>query len=75
VAIRAALKRDDIGLATRLAHTLKGVAATVGAEELSAATKMLEQAIAEGNALLYNEYLDQVDQKLAVVMAAIARMG
>jgi PAS domain S-box-containing protein len=75
LAIRAAVKRDDIGLATRLAHTLKGVAATVGADELRAASKNLELALAEGNTPFYDEYLDQVDQKLAVVMAAIARMG
>ena len=72
--IRAALKGNDLELGTRLAHTLKGVAGTVGADELRAAAKLLEQAITEGNTPIYETCLADVDQKLTVVMAAIARL-
>jgi CheY-like chemotaxis protein len=73
-AIRVALKNDDIERARRLVHTLKGVAGTVGADELAAAVKQLDQAIAGGKELLYNKYLDQMEQKLANVMVSIARI-
>jgi len=73
-AIRAALKSNDIELAQRLAHTLKGLAGTVGAGELRAVAKDLEMAIAEGNEALFEPLLMQVEQKLAVVMASIARL-
>ncbi|MEI7848448.1 MAG: response regulator [Chloroflexota bacterium] len=74
-AIRAALKSNEIELAHRLAHTLKGLAGTMGADELRAATKDLEIAIAEENERAYEPLLMQVEQKLAVVMASIARIG
>jgi len=73
-AIRAALKSNDIELAQRLAHNLKGTAGTVGADELRAVTKDLEMAIAEGKEPLFEPLLMQVEQKLAVVMASIARL-
>ncbi|MCX6067349.1 MAG: response regulator, partial [Chloroflexi bacterium] len=73
-AIRAALKSEDSELAGRLAHNLKGGAGTVGADELRAAAKQLETVIAAGNEPFYEEFLLQVEQKLAVVMASIARL-
>jgi HPt (histidine-containing phosphotransfer) domain-containing protein len=74
MAIRVALKSNEIELARRLAHTLKGLAGTVGADELRAAAKQLETAIADGNQPDYDEFLMQVEQKLAIVMASIASM-
>ena len=74
-AIRAALKSNDTELAHRLAHTLKGLAGTMGADELRAVAKDLEMAIAEGNKPVFEPLLLQVEQKLAVVMASIARIG
>jgi signal transduction histidine kinase/DNA-binding response OmpR family regulator len=73
-AIRQALDGKDFELARRLAHTLKGVAGTIGADELRAAAKDLEMAIAEGNAALYAGTLRAVEQNLAVVMASIGQM-
>jgi PAS domain S-box-containing protein len=72
--IRAALKSDDPELARRLAHNLKGVAGIVGADELVTVSKNLEQAIAQGKELTYEQLLAQVEQKLDVAMAAIARL-
>jgi two-component system sensor histidine kinase/response regulator len=73
-AIRTALKDNDLELARRLAHNLKGLAGSVGAEELRTVSKDLELAIAKGNEPLYDETLAQVEQKLAVVMASIATL-
>ncbi len=43
--IRAALDAGDIGLAERIAHTLKGVAGSIGATELERDASALETAI------------------------------
>ncbi len=71
-AIRAALQNADLLLARRLAHTLKGVAATIGANQLSAAAKNLETAIAQETSDLYAGNLEQVEAELALVVAALA---
>jgi CheY-like chemotaxis protein len=71
-AIRQALDGHDFELARRQAHTLKGVAGTIGADELRASAKDLEMAIAEDKAALYDATLRAVEQNLALVMASIA---
>jgi polar amino acid transport system substrate-binding protein len=71
-AIWTALQNNDLELAQRLAHNLKGLAGTVGADGLRAAAKNLEMAIAEGNEPDYEDLLVQVEQKLTDVMASIA---
>jgi CheY-like chemotaxis protein len=52
-AIRSALQAEDIELASLLAHSLKGLAGTIGADELRAAAKDLEMAIAQGNTQVF----------------------
>ncbi|MEI7850175.1 MAG: Hpt domain-containing protein, partial [Chloroflexota bacterium] len=71
-AIRAALQSNDREFARRLAHTLKGLAGSIGADELREVSKDLEKAIAEENEPAYEGLLSQVEQKMAVVMASIA---
>jgi polar amino acid transport system substrate-binding protein len=73
-AMRAALNANDSVLAIRLAHTLKGVAGTVGANDLRSAAKQLEAAITEGSTSVYEVYLADVERKLALVMLAIDGM-
>jgi two-component system, sensor histidine kinase and response regulator len=46
--IRRALDADDTELAMRLAHTVKGVSGTIGAEALSAAAGRLESSLRNG---------------------------
>ena len=46
--IVAALANDDYALARRLAHTLKSVAAIIGAHELAGRAKLLEERCAAG---------------------------
>jgi two-component system sensor histidine kinase/response regulator len=74
-ALRNALKMKDLELARRLAHTLKGVAATIGADELAHASKLLETAIAEENTDAYKEYLDCVQKSFEPVIEAIANLS
>lgn len=74
-AIRAALKTDDNELALRLSHSLKGLAGTIGAVDLIASAKGLETVIYKGGLPLYDEYLEQLDHNLALVITAIARMN
>ena len=45
--IRGALNDDDWATAERLAHTVKGLAGTLGADGLQASTRELEQALRE----------------------------
>ena len=71
-AIRSALQSDDLSLARRLAHTLNGVTATIGANKLSAAAKNLETVIAQGETAIYADSLEKVERELAIVMAALA---
>ncbi len=71
-AIRAALQVNDLEIARRLAHTLKGLAGTVGADELRTVAKDLEMAIAEGQEPLFESLLMQVEQRLAIVISSIA---
>ncbi|MCX6081166.1 MAG: response regulator [Chloroflexi bacterium] len=69
--IWTALKNNDNELALRLAHTLKGQAGAIGADELRSAAKQLEIAIAQANEPSYKTNLAQVEQKLAIVLASI----
>jgi HPt (histidine-containing phosphotransfer) domain-containing protein len=48
--LRGALERDDRGQAQRQAHTIKGAAAQVGAFEVSALAREIEQQAAGGEA-------------------------
>jgi two-component system sensor histidine kinase/response regulator len=48
--ISAALQRQDIRLAERLAHTLKGVAGNLGAVQLEAAAKVLDAELKQNSA-------------------------
>ena len=72
--IREAIDKDDFELARRLVHTLKGVAGSIGAEGLCSAAVNFEAKIVKGEVADYHEALQQVEQKLAVVLAAIAPM-
>jgi CheY-like chemotaxis protein len=73
--IRSAVQKDDLVLARRLAHSLKGLAATIGADKLSAAAKNLESAFAQNASELYAGSLEQVEQELTIVIAALDRIS
>ncbi|MFO7585394.1 MAG: response regulator, partial [Anaerolineales bacterium] len=68
--IRAAIQDDDIELAHRHAHSLKGLAASIGANELSEAAKQLEVALSEGETNL-DAQVDTVISLLKIVLETI----
>jgi len=67
--IREALARGDHTRVQHLAHTLKGVAANIGADELSASALRLQQALDDQHGL--QAALSALDVQLGAVMAAI----
>jgi HPt (histidine-containing phosphotransfer) domain-containing protein len=73
--IRTAMDAGDKETATRLAHTLKGVAASLGAPALSAAALDVEQLLKGGGALEADS-LHALETELGQVLAAInGRLG
>ena len=69
VVIRAALSRGDIATAERDAHSLKGAAATLGADLLAEDAAKAEAAIKSGVAV--DEALVSLSRSLDAVVAAI----
>nr|MDJ0864239.1 response regulator [Gammaproteobacteria bacterium] len=71
-AFREAEQSDDPQGPTRVAHTLKGVAANIGAPAVQGAAKELEAACREGAAReLVEERLAEVEAALLPVLAAL----
>ena len=71
-AIRTALAGDDTPTAIRLAHTLKGIAGTIGAEGLQDSAAALEAALRQGDGVPPEALLTQVTERLDEVLDAIA---
>ncbi|MBF0437050.1 MAG: PAS domain S-box protein [Magnetococcales bacterium] len=70
--IKMALERGDSGTALRLAHTLKGVTATIGALELSDHAKKFELALKdEKNSLHLMDMLDNLALEINFVITRI----
>ena len=70
--IARALEGEQQVLAERLAHTLKGVAALVGADRMSELAGALESAIQTGvNRAALSEMLDRVGADMRLLMAAL----
>lgn len=60
--IRAAMQADDFSRAAQIAHTLKGVAGQLGAQQVHALAAALEQQLQDGAAVaLWQPLLDQLD--------------
>jgi len=66
-----ALQADDQELAMRTAHSIKGVAGNIGAEELQAAAAEVELAIKGQAEEKYNDLLAIFDDKLKVVLDSL----
>jgi PAS domain S-box-containing protein len=67
--IKTALKNNDQEQAIRLAHTLKGIAGTIGAEQLYAETAKLEAGLFKGD--FTQTLIDIVQCELEIVIASI----
>ncbi|WP_435626670.1 response regulator [Candidatus Ferrigenium straubiae] len=69
--IRDALAADDRKTAERLAHTLKGVAATIGAYLLAETAGQLEKAIAEEDAGKCRQLVEAAAVRLAEAITSV----
>ncbi len=69
--IREALLANDYPTAERLAHTLRGIAGTIGVETLQNQAAMLEASIKNGASSEFEPQLAQIEQVLATTMASI----
>ncbi len=69
--IRDALASNDQKTAERLAHTLRGIAGTIGAEALQNQAGLLESSIKNGVSNEVESLLTQIDQELAILIARI----
>ena len=74
-ATRDALATGDTQTASRLSHTLKGLAGSIGAERLQDAAGALESALNQGELAVLDALLAQVAERLDEVLDAIARLA
>jgi PAS domain S-box-containing protein len=73
--IESALDEEDLETATRLAHTMKGVAANLGALETSATAAALETLCKEGGqADCIREELNRLQSALSVVLGSVEQL-
>ena len=71
--LRAAIEQGDAELARRLAHTLKGAAGNLSAQDLQQAALALEEEFKAGRLAGQDEPLAVVERALAELMASIQR--
>jgi len=75
VQIRDSLEKNDIELATRQAHTLKGVSGNIGAMDLHKHAQDLEAGIKEHEQAVSEVLLEQTQDALEQVVNAIDSLG
>jgi len=73
--IRNALAHDDLTAARRIAHTVKGVAGSIGAGDLHRAAARLDDAFKEQNTGLYPELLSRLERTLETVSRGLEVLG
>jgi len=69
--IKKALVKEDIKLSIRLAHSVKGVAANIGARDLQVAAARVEAAIQQENKENTDQFLDVFDRNIKVIMNSL----
>jgi len=69
--VREALAAYDQDTAERLAHTLRGIAGTLGANTLQELARLLENSIKKGESGEVDSLLARVDKELATFIASI----
>ncbi|WP_158630195.1 response regulator [Cohnella sp. AR92] len=72
--IRDALRREDKEAALLFVHSLKGVAANIGASGLAEATVLLEDSIKEDDADGTERHLQETADRLNVVLRSISQL-
>ena len=71
--IQNELEHGNLDVARRLAHTIKGVAGTVGANKLSEISARLESAIKKGDHDRIGDYSERFAKEVAAVMTSLDR--
>ncbi len=72
--IREALHVGDVELARRLAHTIKGVAGNIGADQLYAAAKDLETTLKQETSQAWTDTLDEMSRILEHIVQTISTL-
>jgi diguanylate cyclase (GGDEF)-like protein len=72
--LRRQIAAGEHEAAHRLAHSLKGLAATLEASDLTGAAKSVESALRSGDTLLLGPLLDELELTLAPAMTAAASL-
>jgi len=72
--IKKTVQDEDMETAARLAHTVKGVAGNLGADELFPVAGELEKAIKQGETDSLNSLIDNFETHLKVVMDGIEEL-
>ena len=70
-ALRQALDADDMTVAVRQAHTIKGAAANVGGEQLRTEALTMEEGLRRGEAATARERLPHIEAAFARLQAAM----
>jgi HPt (histidine-containing phosphotransfer) domain-containing protein len=70
-AIREALENSDVDKAHRIAHTIKGVSGSIGAENLYKAAEKLDAALNKGQQDTYYDLLSGLEDALAPVVQGL----
>ena len=72
--IRSSLSNGDNETAQRLAHTIKGVAATIGANDMNLKAKDLEAALKSGQFNNVDQLVEQLEQAMTPVLEGLATL-
>ncbi|MBF0288718.1 MAG: response regulator [SAR324 cluster bacterium] len=73
--IKTALSENDMELASRLSHTLKGVSGNIGAMELHEASLQLETAIKKNKSNVPSALIDEVQDCFNQVLSSINKLS
>ena len=73
--IRQALTAGDRQRAERIAHTIRGIAGSIGAKELQAAAATVEQGLRDPDPAHTQSHLSAFETALRRVVASIANLG
>lgn len=72
--LAAARKNNDIAAAFRAAHTLKGIAASLGFDDLMASSSALTEKLRPQTAFPGNEYFEAVGREYSSVITAAGQL-
>ncbi|MDC0325639.1 response regulator, partial [bacterium] len=75
VRIRGAIKEGDLDTAQRLAHTIKGIAGTIGAESMQRQAENLEEEINKGQQDGLTGLIDQLEKVMSPVMKGLSTLA